>query len=220
MRLGASCLGTLIFTISSFKIRTLQGWEGTDQDFYPIPVVFQVNDMQKGTDWLRISRCGHQKLSWTSHKSPLGETGTQQQRQLAAVISQSTHPAYTNYKCIQPKNQCGGLPMWQKRNEVQIYLHEMYPKNYGSFLETTTTKWYFVSATSSNLLFKISSGLFNFVWLFFFYYRMMFIHSHLLIFVWTPEIMQTWASQSLSVRSTQQSSAIWFYYIYMKISSS
>lgn len=65
-------------------------------------------------NWLlRISRCGHQKLSWTSHKSPLGETGTGQQRQLVAVISQSTHPACINYKCTQPKNQCGGLPMWR-----------------------------------------------------------------------------------------------------------
>lgn len=52
VRLGASCLGTLIFTISSFKIRTPQGREGTDQDFCPIPIVFQVNDMQKGTDCL------------------------------------------------------------------------------------------------------------------------------------------------------------------------
>lgn len=49
---GCCLLGTLIFIISSFKIRTLQGWEGTGQDFCPIPVVFQVNDMQKETDCL------------------------------------------------------------------------------------------------------------------------------------------------------------------------
>lgn len=32
---------TLIFTISSFKIRTLQGWEGMDQDFAPFQPSFK-----------------------------------------------------------------------------------------------------------------------------------------------------------------------------------